>query len=132
MEAEIFVITYFVVGVVMGVLCAWVASERGRSAGGWFILGLLLGIFAFIPLAMIPARPREQYNPNAGAPSAAEARRRIREEQGYQPGQSRARRQPFARRRSPSPSPVDEYIASGQRKRNQERQAEIQRQRSGM
>ena len=34
MDAEIFVITYFVVGVVMGVLCAWVASERGRSAGG--------------------------------------------------------------------------------------------------
>ena len=127
MDAEIFVVTYFVVGVIMGVLCAWVASERGRSAGGWFILRLLLGIFAFIPLAMIPTRPREYYNPNAGAPSAAAARRRIREEQGYQPPNRQRRSRS---RGSEGPSPVDDYIASGQRKRNQERRAEIQRRRN--
>lgn len=112
-----FLITYFVFAAIMGVLCAWVASERGRSAGSWFFLGLLLGVFAFIPLALAPARPRAQYA-GAHAPSAAEARQRIRAEQGSPP-----------RRRSPVQSPIDQYVPKGQRQRNRERLSEIQERR---
>ena len=36
--------------VVWGVLCALVASSRGRGGLGWFILGALFGVFAFIGL----------------------------------------------------------------------------------
>jgi hypothetical protein len=37
-------------------LCAYIGSEKGRSGGGWFLGGLLFGIFALIAVACVPSR----------------------------------------------------------------------------
>jgi hypothetical protein len=33
-------------------ICAYIASKRGRNVAGWFLLGLIFGIFA-IPFALL-------------------------------------------------------------------------------
>jgi hypothetical protein len=45
------------------VLCWVVASSKGRFAGGWFLLGLVLGIFALIAIAAMPSRARAPGEP---------------------------------------------------------------------
>jgi hypothetical protein len=37
------------------ILAALAAPSRGRSSGGWFVLGLLFGIFALIALLVMPS-----------------------------------------------------------------------------
>lgn len=39
------------------IACAVIAKERGRSAGGWFVLGALFGIFALAVVAMLGRVP---------------------------------------------------------------------------
>jgi hypothetical protein len=39
----------------------WLAGERGRSTGIWFILGLLLGPIALFMLAFSPVLPAGKY-----------------------------------------------------------------------
>ncbi|EHJ49507.1 hypothetical protein DFW101_3511 [Solidesulfovibrio carbinoliphilus subsp. oakridgensis] len=39
---------YFLVAICCGIASAMIASSKGRSAGGWFFLGLLLGPFGVI------------------------------------------------------------------------------------
>lgn len=34
-------------------ICAAIASSKGRSTGGWFVLGLIFGIFAVIVVAVL-------------------------------------------------------------------------------
>lgn len=117
--------TVFAIGLVlnicMGILCAWVASERGRSGCGWFLLGLFLGVFAFIPLAMLPN----------------ESASHVRRSNTQSPQQQKAQHQESRRnRRSGNParrtvrSPVDEYLAQGQKARNQARREEIEKDRN--
>lgn len=53
---------YLVVAVVCACIAATVAGNKGRSAGGWFLLGLLLPVIAVIAAAVIqpmtqPTRP---------------------------------------------------------------------------
>ncbi len=43
-----------VVWVLCAFICAAVASGKGRSAGGWFFLGLIFGVFAAIAIAILP------------------------------------------------------------------------------
>jgi hypothetical protein len=46
---------YFVViWVLCGALCAFVASQKGRSVGGWFVLGCIGGIFSIIAICAVP------------------------------------------------------------------------------
>jgi len=40
----------------LGLLAAYVANEKGRGGGAWFIVGMLFGPIAFLALIAIPAR----------------------------------------------------------------------------
>jgi len=49
-------IAYVIAAVVVGLLCAYVADQKGRSGSAWFFLGLFFGIFALIAIAGTPPR----------------------------------------------------------------------------
>lgn len=49
----IFLIALPSLHLLMGIICAIVASNKGRSGIGWFFLGLLLGIIALIIIACL-------------------------------------------------------------------------------
>ncbi len=36
------------------VIAALIASSKGRSAGGWLFMGIILGIFAVVIIAVLP------------------------------------------------------------------------------
>jgi hypothetical protein len=40
--------------VICSILAAYIADQKGRSSGGWTILGLLLGFLAILALAALP------------------------------------------------------------------------------
>lgn len=44
----------FTIWILCGVVSAVVASSKGRSGCGWFILGVLLGPFGFILALVVP------------------------------------------------------------------------------
>jgi len=46
--------------VIMGAVCAYIAGEKGRSAGAWFFLGACFGIFALIAIACVPVLKEEK------------------------------------------------------------------------
>jgi len=49
--------TGYVIGMlVVGGVCAYIASEKGRSAGLWFLSGCAVGIFALIAVIAVPSR----------------------------------------------------------------------------
>ena len=56
-QMEIFV-GLLVVWVLFGIACAVIATNKGRSGGGWFVLGFLLGPFALI-LALVVSKNQE-------------------------------------------------------------------------
>ena len=49
-------IAYVIAAVVVGLLCAYVADQKGRSGSAWFFLGFFCGIFALIAIAGTPPR----------------------------------------------------------------------------
>jgi ribosomal protein L40E len=51
---EVFIV-FLVQGVAVGLLCSYVATEKNRDGGSWFILGLLFSVFAFLALIAVPA-----------------------------------------------------------------------------
>lgn len=52
--------------ILWGGVCAWLAGEKGRSAGSWFVLGCLTGVFALLLLAVSPSIPRARYDEMTG------------------------------------------------------------------
>ena len=38
-------------GVVLGAFCAYLATQKNRDAGTWFVLGFLFSVFALIAIA---------------------------------------------------------------------------------
>ena len=40
--------------VLSGLLCAFIASEKGRNGLGWFFVGALFGIFAIVAIIAVP------------------------------------------------------------------------------
>lgn len=46
-----------VVWAVCGIVAAFLAPTKGRSAGQWFVIGLILGLFGLAMLALAPALP---------------------------------------------------------------------------
>ena len=53
-----FLLLYLVYGAILGVLCAYLAGEKGRSGGSWFFLGLIFGILALLVLIGVPSTQR--------------------------------------------------------------------------
>lgn len=48
----------------VAIVTAIAAANRGRSAAGWFVLGMLFSVFALVAvLVMAPGTPRQPYNP---------------------------------------------------------------------
>lgn len=47
-----------IIWLLFGVACAVIATNKGRSSGGWFVLGFLLGPFALI-LALVVSKNQE-------------------------------------------------------------------------
>lgn len=47
---------FFIYGIASGVTCGYIASEKNRSAGAWFFLGVLFGVFAMFAIAGVPRR----------------------------------------------------------------------------
>lgn len=45
---------------IFAALCGYVATEKKRSGGAWFVAGFFLGIIALIALAAIPALTEEE------------------------------------------------------------------------
>lgn len=60
---------------VCAVVTAIIASSKGRSGGGWFFIGLILGIFGIILIACMPSiRPQQvtfAATPAGNAPAQA-------------------------------------------------------------
>ncbi|MCB1909966.1 MAG: hypothetical protein KDH15_21605 [Rhodocyclaceae bacterium] len=47
---------WLVLWIGFAILTAMAASSRGRSGFGWFVLGLLFGIFALLAVLVLPRR----------------------------------------------------------------------------
>ncbi len=47
---------FLIVWLVFGILCALVASSKGRHAFGWLVLGCIFGIFALALIAILPSK----------------------------------------------------------------------------
>ena len=41
------------------VFTAWIATQKGRSGCGWFLLGAIFGIFALIGIAIVPSAKKD-------------------------------------------------------------------------
>lgn len=50
------------------VVCAIVASSKGRSGFGWFVLGALFSIFALLLVIVLPSQKDTGRDPNAPSP----------------------------------------------------------------
>lgn len=47
---------WFILAIISAIACAVIASNKGRSAFGWFLGGLLFSIFGVIILAVLPRK----------------------------------------------------------------------------
>jgi len=43
-------------------LCSYIAGQKNRPKGTWFLAGLFLGIFAIIAIVAVPALTNEERN----------------------------------------------------------------------
>lgn len=55
---ETILLLVLIQGILIGALCSFVASQKNRGAGSWFILGFIFSLLALIALAAIPSLPR--------------------------------------------------------------------------
>jgi hypothetical protein len=61
-------LVFVVYGLVFGICCGWLASQKGRSVANWFITGFLLGIIGLLLIAFAPVQ-------TVGKSSQGEARK---------------------------------------------------------
>ncbi len=54
---------YLMLWFVFAILAAAVASSKGRSGFGWFILGLPLGLFALLAVGFMPSLKKDPFAP---------------------------------------------------------------------
>ncbi len=47
---------WLILGATTGCFCAWLARERGRNPGGWFVLGFFFSFVALLTLIGAPDR----------------------------------------------------------------------------
>jgi hypothetical protein len=50
---------FIIIWLCFGIASAVVAANKGRNIFGWFIVGVLLGVFALIMVAVMPAITKE-------------------------------------------------------------------------
>ena len=62
------VVLYLVIAVVTGI----VASSRGRSGFGWFVLGCVISIFALILVALLPSTDGQTSGTHVRCPDCQE------------------------------------------------------------
>lgn len=43
------------VWILSGLLCAFIASQKGRNGLGWFFIGALFGVFAVVAIIAVPS-----------------------------------------------------------------------------
>lgn len=55
--APILLIGYALYGIVFGLSCSWLATQKGRSGSNWFYAGFLLGIIGLLLIAFAPSAP---------------------------------------------------------------------------
>ena len=55
---EVLIISVIFIWVLFGIASAVIATNKGRSSGGWFVLGFLLGPFGLI-LALVVSKNQE-------------------------------------------------------------------------
>ena len=61
-------LTHMVVGnmwvlisaIIMGFLCGFIGTEKGRNGLGWFAWGFLFGIFALIAVIAVPSLKKKE------------------------------------------------------------------------
>ena len=42
--------------IIFGIVCGYIANEKGRSAGTWAILGFFFGLIALLIIVCLPDR----------------------------------------------------------------------------
>jgi len=52
--------TMVLLWVASGILCAYVAGQKNRDKGSWFLAGLFFGIFAVIAVVAVPTLTDEE------------------------------------------------------------------------
>ena len=52
---------WLLIAIVCGIVCALVAPGRGRNSTSWFFIGLLIGVFGIMLLALLPERDTDWY-----------------------------------------------------------------------
>jgi uncharacterized membrane protein YeaQ/YmgE (transglycosylase-associated protein family) len=55
MDEGLLLVSLFI-GLIAGAICAVIAQNKGRSPGGYFLLGFFLGLIGIIITAVIPSR----------------------------------------------------------------------------
>ena len=55
--APIVLIGYAIYGIVFGISCSWLATQKGRSGSNWFLVGFLIGIIGLLLIAFAPSVP---------------------------------------------------------------------------
>ena len=68
--------TYVIMGLIGGVICALIANHKGRNAVGWFFFGFFLPLVAVIVSLVVSNKKEER----ARYAKAASERRRLREQ----------------------------------------------------
>ncbi len=58
-------LVFVVYGLVFGICCGWLASQKGRSVANWFITGFLLGIIGLLLIAFAPVQTVEKSSEGA-------------------------------------------------------------------
>jgi hypothetical protein len=48
---------YVIIWIMCGIAASYVAGQKGKSSGDWFVLGILLGPFALLMVGLSPASP---------------------------------------------------------------------------
>lgn len=48
-------VEFFFIWLIIAIICGVVASSKGRSGIGWFLLGFLFSFFALILVALLPS-----------------------------------------------------------------------------
>lgn len=51
---SVYIVILIVVQIACGGFCSFIANSKNRDAGGWFLLGVIFGIFALIAIAAVP------------------------------------------------------------------------------
>lgn len=44
------------VGIICAIVCAIIASDRGRNTAGWLFCGLFLGVVGVVLVALLPSK----------------------------------------------------------------------------